>query len=190
MTTPIVKQCPSCHKFWPAQTVTCEFCGAPLHGASTPPKPVVPRSPSSRVRVIDDDVDPELLTHFRPARPVVEAPPVQRDSTDAGIRRVRQNQYAVMRLHAGRMKLRAIIEVIAALMAAFVAMAGFLLLLTGGMSSWNMGIAGGGLVIAYRQGMAAYATLMQRDELLMRIDVAINTAIIAEQLTRSARTPE
>jgi hypothetical protein len=38
-------------------------------------------------------------------------------------------------------------------------------------------------IITYRMLMSSYATFIQRDELLMRIDVAMNTALMTTQLT-------
>jgi len=92
-----------------------------------------------------------------------------------------------MRLHAKRMGLRAVIEVVVAVFAGLVALVGLMILVTSSANAWTLGMFGGGVAIAYRQAMAAYATLMQRDELLMRIDVAMNTAIIAEHITTVAR---
>ena len=38
-------------------------------------------------------------------------------------------------------------------------------------------------VIAYRMALNGFTTFLQRDELLMRIDVAMNTALMATQIT-------
>ena len=187
MTHPIVKQCPSCHKYWPMSAQECEFCGASLYGSApaSGPAPSAPRTgPIPRV---DDDVDPELLNHFRPAKPVIEPAASAPSGPDADLKRVRSNQYWVMRLHAKRMGFRAAVEVVVAVMAGLVALAGLVIMMSSSTNQWSLGMFGGGAVVAYRQVMAAYTTLMQRDELLMRIDMSMNTAIISEHMTTMSR---
>ena len=187
MTQPIVKQCPSCHKYWPNSAQLCEFCGASLYGSAPAPSSASSAQRAGPIPRGDDDVDPELLNHFRPAKPVIEPAAPARSGLDADLKRVRSNQYWVMRLHAKRMGLRAAVEVVVAVLAGMVSLAGLVMMITSSANQWTLGMFGGGAVVAYRQAMAAYATLMHRDELLMRIDVAMNTAIIAEHMTTQAR---
>ena len=50
-----------------------------------------------------------------------------------------------------------------------------------GMAGYIIGVV---LVVGYRLVMSSYATFIQHDELLMRIDVAMNTALSASQVTQ------
>lgn|GEM_PF-5688607 len=173
----IVTQCPECHKVWPTTTTRCPHCGTPFAAQAGPPlaQPVV------------DDVDPERYAYFRTPRTeraVVFGGENERE-------RVAANQYAEMQRHASRMTLRAALELTVAIMAGLALLVVLGMLAFGSthalISEWGVPLLVGCAVAAYRQFMAAEATLRGRDELLMRIDVAMNTAIIAEHITTVAR---
>jgi hypothetical protein len=166
----VVTQCPECQKVWPTTTTRCPRCGTPLD-ARARPQPVPPEV---------DEGDPERYAYFRTPR--AERPAAMGESERE---RVVAHQYAEMHRHAGRMTIRAAIELTVAIMA------GLALLVVLGMlafgttnaiiDTWGVPLLVGVMVTAYRQFMVAEATLRGRDELLMRVDVAINTAALVRQ---------
>jgi hypothetical protein len=128
-----------------------------------------------------DTGDPERYAYFNTPR--AERPTFVGESERE---RVAANQYAEMQRHASRMTLRAALELTVAIMAglALLVVLGMLAFGTTNVliDTWGVPLLVGLMVAAYRQFMAAEATLRGRDELLMRVDMAINTAALVRQL--------
>jgi hypothetical protein len=118
---------------------------------------------------------------------------------DEGLDRIRANNYYALRARATTLELigyiqfflgvaagiGAVIAIIVAIFSGATSVAGDTV--TDAMTKQIFGMAGYIigvvlLVVGYRLVMSSYATFIQRDELLMRIDVAMNTALIASQV--------
>jgi hypothetical protein len=173
--------CPSCTKTWPTGTKFCANCSTSLHHA--------------KVYVALDDI-PALQQSTQSAS--VQLSPVIKDE---GLDRIRANNYYALRARATTLELigyiqfflgvaagiGAVIAIIVAIFSGATSVAGGTV--TDAMTKQIFGMAGYIigvvlLVVGYRLVMSSYATFIQRDELLMRIDVAMNTALIASQVTQ------
>jgi len=173
--------CPSCTKSWPRGTAFCQHCTTSLHHAnsyvamsatpaftSTPREAVLPRAPLPRVAPIADDA----------------------------LERVRANGYWVLRLRTTRMTLIGYLQLFGGVVMVFGGVVAVIIGLTSQSAtatitkdffSGIIGFAGYiaaviGFVFGYRLLLGSFTTFGQRDELLMRIDVAMNTAFIAAQI--------
>lgn len=168
----VVTQCPECHKVWPTTTTRCPHCGTPFDAHARP----------SVGRPVADAEDPERYAYFNTPR--LERPTVLGGENER--ERVASNQYAEMHRHASRMTVRAALELTVAIMAGLALLVVLGMLAFGSTNAligeWGVPVLVGCAVAAYRQFMAAETTLRNRDELLMRIDVAINTAAVLRQL--------
>lgn len=176
--------CPSCAKSWPQGTAYCHNCTTSLHHAksyvamsatpaftSNPHEAVLPYAPLPRVAPIADDA----------------------------LERVRANGYWVLRLRATRMTLIGYLQLFGGVVMVLGGVAAVIVALTSQRAtatittdffSGIIGFAGYiaalvGFVFGYRLLLGSFTTFGQRDELLMRIDVAMNTAFIAAQIANS-----
>jgi hypothetical protein len=135
---------------------------------SSPREAVLPRAPLPRVAPIADDA----------------------------LERVRANGYWVLRLRTTRMTLIGYLQLFGGVVMVFGGVVAVIIGLTSQRAtatittdffSGIIGFAGYivalvGFVLGYRLLLGSFTTFSQRDELLMRIDVAMNTAFIAAQI--------
>lgn len=169
--------CPGCNKTWPADTTFCTNCATSLHHA--------------KVYVAQSDT---------PVAPATTATPI-RQTRDDGLDRIRANNYYALRARATTLEFIGYVQLflgVAAGIGTLIALVSAIL--SGAVTTDNANPATTGFaqvigyvgyiiatilgIITYRMLMSSYATFIQRDELLMRIDVAMNTAVIVSQITR------
>lgn len=171
--------CPGCAKSWPPGTKYCENCSTSLHNAK---KYVAYTQPTTSPQA-------HAVTALNPV--VQPAPTIHDDALD----RVRANGYWAQRARATKMTIIGYFQFI---VGGFMLFVGAAALFTscgtslGAISANNLasllGLSGYiislvSFVIGYRMLLSGFTTFSQRDELLMRIDVAMNTALMATQLT-------
>lgn len=179
--------CPGCGKSWPPETKYCEQCSTSLHNAKTYVPYVEPTTPVQGYAI----TAPNLVVQSTPA------------IHDDALNRVRANDYWAQRASA---KTMTIIGYIQFAVSGVIALFGIIVLLIvlfipqlfkgiNGMGGGFLRILGDAIVlygyvvglvcfvIAYRMALNGFTTFLQRDELLMRIDVAMNTALMATQMT-------
>jgi hypothetical protein len=116
--------------------------------------------------------------------------------TDDALEHVRANGYWVLRLRATRMTLIGYLQLFGGVVMGFGGVVAVIVALTSQRATATLttdffsgiiGFAGYiaaliGFVFGYRLLLGSFTTFGQRDELLMRIDVAMNTAFIAAQI--------
>jgi len=167
--------CPGCGKSWPPETKYCEQCSTSLHNAKT------------YVPYVEPTTLPQGHAITAP-NPVVQPAPAIHDDA---LNRVRANDYWAQRASA---KTMTIIGYIQFAVSGVMAMIGIIVLLIAlfipqfikgisGMAGFGYAVGLVCFVIGYRMLINGFTTFLQRDELLMRIDVAMNTALMATQMT-------
>ena len=173
--------CPSCAKSWPQGTAYCHNCTTSLHHAKSY---VAGFDSSARA------THPSGMATSHALRPRVA--PV----ADDALEHVRANGYWVLRLRATRMTLIGYLQLFGGVVMGFGGVVAVIVALTSQRAtatittdffSGIIGFAGYiaalvGFVFGYRLLLGSFTTFGQRDELLMRIDVAMNTAFIAAQI--------
>lgn len=177
--------CPGCGKSWPPETKYCEQCSTSLHNAKTYVPYVEPTTPVQGHAI----TAPNLVVQSTPA------------IHDDALNRVRANDYWAQRASAKTMTIIGYIQfAVSGVIALFGIITLLIVLFIPQLFKGINGIGGGGylagaivwygyavalvcFVIAYRMALNGFTTFLQRDELLMRIDVAMNTALMATQMT-------
>lgn len=173
--------CPSCAKRWPQGTVYCLHCTTSLHHAK-----LYEAAVSSAVIA----TSPSLMS--RPATPSQPVIPV----ADDALERVRANGYWVLRLRTTHMTVIGYLQLFGGVVMGFGGVVAVIVALTSqrapaiiptdflagiiGLTGYIVALVG--FVLGYRLLLGSFTTFGQRDELLMRIDVAMNTAIMAAQI--------
>lgn len=182
MPTLLRKQCPSCQKTWPIETIFCPYCTTSLHNASVVDEEVtggvLPDATfrSKDVRIIPPRIgqDDEYLSMFRPQ--IVSA--TQKIANEHNLARVCADQYAVMWQHVGRLQLMAYLQFGVGVLATVVVV-GLVLYMgwKGGTAAFGASATWHGLrtttlillVIIYQQVQSAIKLLAQRDSLILQI---------------------
>lgn len=169
--------CPGCAKTWPTGTTYCTNCATSLLQA--------------KVYVAQSDT---------PVAPATTAAPI-RQIHDDGLDRIRANNYYALRARATTLEFIGYVQLFLGVAAGIGTLIALVSAILSGVATTDNAnpatenlaqvMAYAGYIIAtilgiitYRMFMSSYATFIQRDELLMRIDVALNTAVIASQITR------
>jgi len=182
MPTLLRKQCPSCQKTWPVDTIFCPYCTTSLHNApvvdEVVTEGVLPDATfrSKDVRIIPPRVgqDDEYLSMFRP-RLVTSA---QTADNQRDLARVCADQYAAMWQHVRRLQLMAYVQLVLGIIAS-VALVGVMLYMAwkGGSAAFGTTTAWHGwrtttlilIAISYQQVSSAIKTLAQRDSMILQI---------------------
>lgn len=166
--------CPGCAKAWSINTKYCENCSTSLHNAHV----YVPMNATSDTAVMI----PTAETQISP-------------NNHAVLERIRANDYWALRARATTMTIIGYIQLVIGGSMILLMIVGFIIARTIAVSisvafltpqaayAWYL-VPLICLFIGYRQLIQAFTTFSQRDELLMRIDVAINTAVIATHITK------
>ncbi|MCX6014724.1 MAG: hypothetical protein NT020_03920 [Chloroflexales bacterium] len=190
MPTLLRKQCPSCQKPWPVETIFCPHCTTSLHNATVFDEDVtggvLPDATfrSKDVRIIPPRIgqDDEYLSMFRP-RLVLSSNAIdnQRD-----LARVCADQYAVMWQHVRRLQLMAYGQLGVGVLAAVV-LVGLVLYMgwKGGTSAFGANTTWHGVrttalilvAVSYQQLSSAMQTLAQRDSVILQIGSEATPAI-------------
>jgi hypothetical protein len=182
MPTLLRKQCPSCKKTWPVDTIFCSYCTTSLHNApvvdEVVTEGVLPDATfrSKDVRIIPPRIgqDDEYLSMFRP-RLVSSSQIIE---NQRNLARVCADQYAVMWQHVRRLQLMAYVQLVVGIIAAVV-LVGFALYMAwkGGTAAFGASATWHGartttlilIAISYQQVSSAIKTLAQRDSLILQI---------------------
>jgi hypothetical protein len=182
MPTLLRKQCPSCKKTWPVDTIFCTYCTTSLHNAPVFDEEVtggvLPDATfrSKDVRIIPPRIgqDDEYLSMFRPR----SVSSTQTIDNERHLARVCADQYAVMWQHVRHLQLMAYVQLGVGVLAAVV-LVGFALYM-----AWKGGTAAFGasapwhgarttalilIAISYQQVHSALKTLAQRDSVILQI---------------------
>lgn len=173
--------CPSCAKSWPQGTAYCHNCTTSLHHAKS--------------YVAGFDSSAHAAHPSGVATPYASLPRVTPVADDA-LEHVRANGYWVLRLRATRMTMIGYLQLFGGVVMGFGGVVAVIVALTSQRATATLttdffsgiiGFAGYiaaliGFVFGYRLLLGSFTTFGQRDELLMRIDVAMNTAFIAAQI--------
>ncbi|MCX6016642.1 MAG: hypothetical protein NT020_13800 [Chloroflexales bacterium] len=174
--------CPGCAKSWPQGTAFCPHCTTSLHNAKLyGGKSDLPIS------------EPQVAFPVAVAQPrASRVAPI----ADSALERISANGYWVLRLRATRMTLIGYLQLFGGVVMVFGGLVAVIVALTSQSAtatitkdffSGIIGFAGYiaalvGFVFGYRMLLGSFTTFGQRDELLMRIDVAMNTALIAAHI--------
>ena len=182
MPTLLRKQCPSCQKTWPVETIFCPYCTTSLHNASFVDEEVtggvLPDATfrSKDVRIIPPRIgqDDEYLSMFRPRL----VTPTQTADNQRDLARVCADQYAVMWQHVRRLQVMAYVQLVLGIIAIIV-LVGVALYM-----AWKGGTAAFGttntwhgwrtttlilMAISYQQVSSAIQVLAQRDSVILQI---------------------
>lgn len=182
MPTLLRKQCPSCQKTWPVETIFCSYCTTSLHNAAVVDEEVtggvLPDATfrSKDVRVIPPRIgqDDEYLSMFRPR--LVDS--TQKIDNEQHLVRVCADHYAVMWQHVRRLQLIAYMQLLVGILAAVVVV-GLMLYMVwqGGTAAFGASVLWHGtrttvlvlLALSYQQLSSAIHTLVQRDSVILQI---------------------
>jgi len=190
MPTLLRKQCPSCKKTWPVDTIFCMYCTTSLHNAPVVDEVVtdgvLPDATfrSKDVRIIPPRIgqDDEYLSMFRP-RSVFST---QTIDNERNLARVCADQYAVMWQHVGRLQLMAYVQLGVGVLAAVVVVGlGLYMAWKGGTAAFGTTNTWHGwrtttlilIAIIYQQVSGAIKTLAQRDSLILQIGSEVTPAV-------------
>ena len=190
MPTLLRKQCPSCQKIWPIDTIFCPYCTTSLHNASVVDEEVtggvLPDATfrSKDVRIIPPRIgqDDEYLSMFRPQH--VSA--TQKIANEHNLARVCADQYAVMWQHVGRLQLMAYLQFGVGVLATVVVVGlGLYMGWKGGTAAFGASAAWHGLrtttlilmAIGYQQVQSAIKLLAQRDSVVLQIGSEVTPAV-------------
>ena len=190
MPTLLRKQCPSCQKIWPIDTIFCSYCTTSLHNASVVDEEVtggvLPDATfrSKDVRIIPPRIgqDDEYLSMFRP-RLVSSSQIIE---NQRNLARVCADQYAVMWQHVRRLQLMAYVQLGVGVLAAVVVVGlGLYMAWKGGTAAFGASAAWHGLrtttlilmAIGYQQVQSAIKLLAQRDSVVLQIGSEVAPAV-------------
>ena len=182
MPTLLRKQCPSCKKTWPVETIFCPYCTTSLHNAPVFDEEVtsgvLPDATfrSKDVRIIPPRIgqDDEYLSMFRP-RLVSSSQIIE---NQRNLARVCADQYAVMWQHVRRLQLMEYVQLGVGVLAAVVVVGlGLYMAWKGGTAAFGASATWHGLrttalilmAISYQQVQSAIKTLAQRDSVVLQI---------------------
>lgn len=189
MPTLLRKQCPSCKKTWPVETIFCPYCTTSLHNAPVVDEEVtggvLPDATfrSKDVRIIPPRIgqDDEYLSMFRPR--VVDS--LQKITNERNLARVCADQYAVMWQHVGRLQLMAYVQLGVGIVAAVVVVGlGLYMAWKGGTAAFGASATWHGvrtttlilMAISYQQVQSAVTLLAQRDSMILQIGSEVTPA--------------
>lgn len=190
MPTLLRKQCPSCKKTWPVETIFCPYCTTSLHNATVFDEEVtggvLPDATfrSKDVRIIPPRIgqDDEYLSMFRPR--LVSSTQVIDNQRD--LARVCADQYAVMWQHVRRLQLMAYVQLVVGIIAAVV-LVGFALYMAwkGGTAAFGASATWHGarttalilIALSYQQVNSAIKILAQRDSMILQIGSEVTPAV-------------
>jgi len=190
MPTLLRKQCPSCKKTWPVETIFCTYCTTSLHNAPVFDEEVtggvLPDATfrSKDVRIIPPRIgqDDEYLSMFRP-RLVSSSQIIE---NQRNLARVCADQYAVMWQHVRRLQLMAYVQLVVGILAAVVVVGlGLYMAWKGGTAAFGASATWHGLrtttlilmAIGYQQVQSAIKTLAQRDSVVLQIGSEVTPAV-------------